>query len=144
MKLAFFSPLKLVGGVLLSVVSLTGCADLNHGNDSYRDDGYYRDRGYRHDDYYDRGREYHDRRDWERERELERERDRLSRERRHLEEERDHRRYAPPPPPPPPPPAHHDRCPPGFSPSENKCSPQERARGCKDIRTPSGLGCVHR
>src|SRR6187402_1555423 len=37
-----------------------------------------------------------------------------------------------------------DRCPPGFSPSEQKCSQQERARGCKDIRLPSGLGCVNR
>jgi hypothetical protein len=37
-----------------------------------------------------------------------------------------------------------DRCPPGFQPSEQKCSPEERRRGCKDIRTPSGLGCVNR
>lgn len=37
-----------------------------------------------------------------------------------------------------------DRCPPGFRPSEQKCSPAERQRGCKDIRLPSGLGCVKR
>lgn len=37
-----------------------------------------------------------------------------------------------------------DRCPPGFKPSERKCTPQERAQGCKDIRTPGGLGCVNR
>ena len=37
-----------------------------------------------------------------------------------------------------------DRCPSGFSPSEQKCTPQERQRGCKDIRLPSGLGCVKR
>jgi len=37
-----------------------------------------------------------------------------------------------------------DRCPAGFQPSERKCSPDERRRGCKDIRTPSGLGCVNR
>lgn len=37
-----------------------------------------------------------------------------------------------------------DRCPPGFSPSEQKCSQNERRRGCKDIRLPSGLGCVNR
>ena len=37
-----------------------------------------------------------------------------------------------------------DRCPEGFQPSENRCRPEERARGCKDIRLPSGLGCVRR
>jgi|GEM_PF-1601128 len=37
-----------------------------------------------------------------------------------------------------------DRCPAGFQPSEQKCSPDERRRGCKDVRTPSGLGCVKR
>lgn len=36
------------------------------------------------------------------------------------------------------------RCPAGFQPSEQKCSPQERARGCKDIRLPNGQGCVSR
>jgi hypothetical protein len=35
-------------------------------------------------------------------------------------------------------------CPPGFRPSEQKCSPEERRRGCKDMRLPSGLGCVKR
>lgn len=35
-------------------------------------------------------------------------------------------------------------CPSGFSPSEQKCSPEERQRGCKDIRLPGGLGCVRR
>jgi hypothetical protein len=37
-----------------------------------------------------------------------------------------------------------ERCPAGFSPSERKCSPDERRRGCKDIRLNSGLGCVSR
>jgi hypothetical protein len=37
-----------------------------------------------------------------------------------------------------------DRCPAGFQPSERKCSDQERRRGCKDVRLPSGLGCVRR
>jgi hypothetical protein len=37
-----------------------------------------------------------------------------------------------------------DRCPAGFQPSEQKCSPRERERGCKDVRLPSGLGCVRR
>lgn len=40
--------------------------------------------------------------------------------------------------------AAQDKCPPGFQPSEQKCTPQERRRGCKDIRLPSGLGCVKR
>ena len=37
-----------------------------------------------------------------------------------------------------------DECPSGFRPSEQKCSPDERRRGCKDMRMPSGLGCVRR
>jgi hypothetical protein len=38
----------------------------------------------------------------------------------------------------------NERCPAGFQPSEQKCSPDERRRGCKDIRLPNGLGCVRR
>jgi hypothetical protein len=75
-------------------------------------------------------------------RDLERERERLEEERRRLERERDRQPAAPPvytrPSPPP------DRCPPGFSPSERKCTPEERRRGCRDMRMPSGLGCVDR
>lgn len=37
-----------------------------------------------------------------------------------------------------------EECPPGFKPSENKCRPDERRRGCKDMRLPGGLGCVKR
>ena len=37
-----------------------------------------------------------------------------------------------------------DTCPPGYQPSEQKCRPEERRHGCKDIRLNSGLGCVHR
>lgn len=40
--------------------------------------------------------------------------------------------------------ASREQCPPGFSPSERKCSHEERRRGCKDMRLPGGLGCVHR
>ncbi len=36
-----------------------------------------------------------------------------------------------------------ERCPSGYTPSENKCTQQERKKGCKDIRQPGGLGCVH-
>jgi hypothetical protein len=37
-----------------------------------------------------------------------------------------------------------EECPPGFRQSEQKCSPDERRRGCKDMRLPGGLGCVRR
>lgn len=37
-----------------------------------------------------------------------------------------------------------ETCPPGFTASEQKCSDKERRNGCKDIRLPSGLGCVKR
>ncbi len=37
-----------------------------------------------------------------------------------------------------------EECPSGFRPSENKCSSEERRRGCKDMRLPGGLGCVKR
>lgn len=37
-----------------------------------------------------------------------------------------------------------EECPPGFRPSEQKCSQAERSRGCKDMRLPGGLGCVKR
>ena len=37
-----------------------------------------------------------------------------------------------------------ETCPRGFSPSERKCTVEERRRGCKDMRLPGGLGCVHR
>jgi hypothetical protein len=122
---------------LLFVVA--GCAGLNdpyYGNQGY---GGYGAPGYGGGYEYDRRRREREdlrdeRRDIERERErLERERDRLN-----------HDRRPPPPPayrPPPPPP---ERCPSGFSPSEQKCSPDERRRGCKDIRLPGGLGCVSR
>ncbi len=76
-------------------------------------------------------------------RELDRERRQLEEERRRLERERDSYR-APNPPPPPASRPIPDRCPAGFSPSERKCSPQERRNGCRDIRLSSGLGCVSR
>ena len=74
-------------------------------------------------------------------RELERERDRLADERRRLEQERARQHVSPPPQSRP---ANPDRCPPGFQPSELKCTPQERRKGCRDMRMPSGLGCVDR
>lgn len=107
-------------------------------------DGGYRDPSYggynngRYNNDYDR---YDERRE---RREIERERDRLEDERRRLEQERrDQNRpvYRPSSPPPARAP---ERCPSGFSPSENKCSQEERRRGCKDMRLPGGLGCVKR
>lgn len=72
---------------------------------------------------------------------LEDERRRLEEERRRLEREREQNQRPSPPPMMRP---TQDRCPSGFSPSENKCSPEERRRGCRDMRLPSGLGCVSR
>ena len=119
--------------ILCLAASLVGCADLNsgpYGGGGYNNDPYYG--GSRYDD-------YERREDWRRDRErreLDRERERLEEERRRLE---DDRRRAPTPAP-------HvlERCPSGFSPSEQKCSKEERKRGCKDMRLPSGLGCVKR
>ncbi|MFM1847523.1 MAG: hypothetical protein RL417_997 [Pseudomonadota bacterium] len=115
-----------------------GCADLGdpyyNPPPSYGYGGGY-DPYYRDDYYADRERERLRR---ER-REVERERDRLESERDRLERERE--QYNRPPPPPPP---KEERCPRGFSPSERKCTPEERKRGCQDMRLPGGLGCVKR
>jgi len=97
----------------------------------YYGGGYYGGPGYYGNGNYDRR---------ERER-LERERQRLEEERRRLEKERERPVYPPAPPVARP---TQDRCPAGFSPSERKCSPEERRRGCRDMRMPSGLGCVSR
>lgn len=92
---------------------------------------YYGNNGY--------GTSYSDRRERDR---LERERERLENERERLEDERERHNqpsYSPPPPRPAP-----EHCPSGFSPSEQKCSHEERRRGCQDMRLPGGLGCVRR
>ena len=113
---------------------LTACGPIN--------DPYYSNSGYgnsygRDDYYYER----------ERERDLEEERRRLEDERERLEDEREalrneQRREEQ---------ARRDsenrernQCPSGFYPSEQKCSADERRRGCKDLRTPSGRGCRNR
>lgn len=149
--------------VLLALgLSMAGCAELNNPNpNSYRPYGTQTAQNY--DPYYDPyspppsrpnwGGGYRDgyhrdeirreRRELDRERDrLEAERDALERQRR--EEERQRReeerreQYQPQRPPV------REVCPSGFSPSEQKCSPDERRRGCKDIRLPGGLGCVRR
>ncbi len=125
----------------LAIFSFTGCAELFDPNYSNNNSGYY-DPYYGNSGYnggynnrgYDRERD----RIRDERRDLERERERAERERERLQAEREAYR------PPPPPPVRVDRCPSGFSPSEQKCSSEERRRGCRDIRTPSGLGCVSR
>jgi hypothetical protein len=97
----------------------------------YYGGGYYGGPGYYGNGNYDRR---------ERER-LEQERRRLEEERRRLERERDRPIDRPAPPVARP---TQDRCPAGFSPSERKCTQEERRRGCRDMRMPSGLGCVSR
>jgi hypothetical protein len=134
----------------LSSSLLIGCVPLDDGygtsspsygggygrGPAYNSGGYYGDPYYRDPYYRD------ERRDAQRERErLEQERERLKDERRRLERERQRQPSSPPPPVVRPQP---ERCPSGFSPSENKCSHEERKRGCKDIRMPGGLGCVRR
>lgn len=84
-------------------------------------------------DYGDRGRYGYDSSDEER-RQLALERERLERERRNLESQRDESSSR----------ALRDECPPGFQQSERKCTEQERRRGCQDVRTSGGLGCVKR
>jgi hypothetical protein len=135
--------LILACSVVMSVVSL-GCAPLNDPNGygyggpygsppppspyyggPYSGGGYYGN-----DPYYTRE-----------QRQLERERQRLEDERRRLEREREMQNRPVPPPPSRPAP---ERCPSGFSPSERKCTPEERRRGCRDMRLPGGLGCVSR
>lgn len=126
--------------------SAVGCAQLNDPNGygynqpSY---GYGGQPGYYGGSpYYGGGYGYpsqgsYDRRERER---LERERERLEDERRRLEEERRREQQAPVYNRPP----REERCPAGFSPSEQKCSREERQRGCRDMRLPGGLGCVSR
>ena len=131
--------------VLSGFIFVSGCADLSQPyNQQTRYDPYPPPS---YDTRYDN---YRTRQEWERRRteelELKRERERLRRERRQLEEERrrirEHEHSSPHRPVPRP--TVRQQCPPGFSPSERKCTAQERKRGCKDIRLNSGLGCVHR
>ena len=132
-----------------AVVLFVGCIDPNAGNypSSYPNrygngngygSGY--DSGSSYGDPYSRDRRDldHERRQADRERrDLENERMRVENERRRIEEERA-RQYSPPPP------RREESCPSGFSPSENKCSSEDRRRGCRDMRLPGGLGCVSR
>ena len=135
---------------ILLLTALIGCVDNPGGpRDPYYSGGYGYDRPYygggnynygnNHYGNYDQG--YNDRKERHR---LERERDRYEDERRRLEEERrrrerDDNKYRPVQRP-----IVRETCPSGFSPSERKCSVEERRRGCQDMRLPGGLGCVKR
>jgi hypothetical protein len=138
-----------VVGVAACLSTLVGCAPINDPYGApygggyappppppapYYGGGYYGNPGYYGNGPYD-SRER---------RQLERERQRLEEERIRLERERQRDRYPTSPPPPPVARPTQDRCPAGFRPSENKCSNEERKRGCRDMRLPSGLGCVSR
>jgi hypothetical protein len=98
---------------------------------------YYRGSSY-DNDYYERQEQERLRRD---RRDVDRDRDRLEQERERLEQERAQQNR---PLPPPPPPRVQESCPSGYSQSEQKCSSDERKRGCRDMRLPGGLGCVSR
>lgn len=121
---------------LFALVALVGCAEFNDPYGSgygYNNGGSYNG-GYSNDDYY---RNRHERRELDRERNrIEDERERL-RDEQERERQRQQQQYRVRPPV-------QDHCPSGYSPSEQKCSQQERRNGCKDMRLPSGLGCVRR
>ena len=144
---SIISCVALVLGFVLLVAS--GCANLNdpfggggggggyggYGNGGYGNGGYgnggYGNGGYGNGGYNNNRRE---------QQELERERERLENERERLERERENVYRAPAAPPR----QVFERCPAGFSPSEQKCTQDERRRGCRDMRLPGGLGCVDR
>lgn len=135
-------PVNKVLLLLISLLLVAGCTNTNYPytpgtgyNDPYRyDDSYnYRDRDHYHDS-------YERRRAREERRRLEAERQRLEAERRRLEEARRKKKKHSKPHIKP----KKETCPPGFRPSERKCTKKERKHGCKDIRLPGGLGCVNR
>jgi hypothetical protein len=138
--------------------SLLACADLAAFPNQYAQNrqpygnGYYNNNQQYYGDPYENERQRieAERQGVERER-LRIERDRLEQEKRNLNQRYNQQQYTTPPnyqqgyqQPPAYQPPQQASCPPGFSPSENKCSNKERKNGCKDIRLPSGLGCVRR
>ncbi len=142
---SIISCVALVLGFVLLVAS--GCANLNDpysggggGYGGYGNGGYggYGNGGYGNGGYGNGG--YNNNR--REQQELERERERLENERKRLQRERENVYRAPAAPPPPR--QVFERCPAGFSPSERKCTQDERRRGCRDMRLPGGLGCVDR
>jgi len=146
-----FAPLLKLSIGCTAILALSGCPNMNdpYAPSPYDSGGYGYDRG-GYGSGYDSGRDdYYRERDRDRKRDLQRERNRLEEERERLERERErnHDRGNDNWRPNTPPPSYRperERCPSGFSPSENKCSGEERKRGCKDMRLPGGLGCVRR
>ncbi len=137
---------------VLALAAFAGCATYNDpygggyggSGSGYGNPGYYGG-GYGSGPYYGNGPSYGGSDYYRREqRELDRERRRLEEERERLERERQRQQEPPTYMPPASRQPIQDRCPPGFSPSEQKCSPEERRRGCRDIRLNSGMGCVDR
>ena len=131
-KPLFINSLCLLLGIFIGLFYLEGCTNVGYpyssglgGNDSYYDPytpSY--PTTYRSDDEYYRRRE------------LERERHREER-KRQIERDKWRARENPKP-------KIEERCPSGYTPSEQKCSVEERRKGCKDMRLPGGLGCVRR
>ena len=126
-----------------TLLLLTSCVPDSNGsyNDPYYDSGYNNREPYYGN--YGNSRRERDRVRNERE-DLQAERDRLEREKERIRrEDDDNYQYqgkrggaeARP---------QRESCPSGYSPSEQKCSSEERRRGCKDMRLPGGLGCVNR
>jgi hypothetical protein len=142
MKKQFSSKIHLKIIAILAFMALCGCEPLNSPYSAYPSapPSRYPDPYYSGSDYNRSRYDYERERDIENERrETEREQRRVEEERRRLEEDRNHYR-----PPVSPPLRVQESCPPGYSPSEQKCSPEERRHGCKDVRLSGGLGCVHR
>lgn len=162
-KITKSSSLKAALLFALIGTGLGGCAELNDPYGSrypssgsgygYGNSGYGNSR--------DRNPSYHDHGSYDEEdyREIERERRRAEREREKLEEERerweeererqraedqrrrfDDLRSQPPVSQPPP----RVGCPSGFHETDRKCSDSERKKGCKDIKTSSGVRCINR
>lgn len=117
---------------LLFPILLASCSGLNrnYSTGSRYDDPYYPGYYSRGDDYYrERERERLDR---ER-RDLERDRRRLEREKEKLDRQKSNAYKRPKVQDKP------ETCPSGFRPG--RCSKKDRKHGCRDMRTPGGLGC---
>lgn len=138
--------------ILFSLVAISslGCSELGNGLGGYGGDsgpgvnygsrgGY----GYGGGDPY-----YEQQRNWQQQREIDRQREDLERQREQIRKERWEAEHIARPPiehfPIQQPPRREEHCPSGYSPSENKCSSEERKHGCSDMRLPGGLGCVRR
>jgi hypothetical protein len=126
----------------LMVVISSGCTPVGGGDPYYGGANSPRP-PYGSGPYYGRGGGWYDAQRREK-KELKRERRELEKERNRLERERRRQIIPQRTPIPRPTVKPVERCPAGYSPSEQKCSAKERTLGCKDMRLPGGLGCVNR